>query len=128
MLTGAVVGALGGAGIARVLNVARNQTEDVVRWDDAFIERLAGQALLRYLAIAHYGRGRGSFVESESPTLFRTRVENAMAQHREVIDGVIAQRAECDAAQLAGTLTPALRSITLAVLADLYPGTVDPLS
>lgn len=126
MITGAVLGALGGAGVARALNVARGQTDDVVRWDDAFVERLVVQALLRYLAIAHYGRGRGSFVESESPALFRDRLRAAMATHRGALANVIAQRgAQCDASTFAQALTPVLLAITLAVLADLYPGTLD---
>jgi hypothetical protein len=125
MITGAVLGALGGAGVARAMNVARGQTEDVVRWDDAFVERLVAQALLRYLAIAHYGRGRGDFVESESPSLFRTHVDAALAAHRGEL-AVLAQRgAQCEAATLAQALTPRLRAITLAILADLYPGSLD---
>ena len=59
MLTGAVLGALGGAGIARAFNVARGQTDETIRWDDAFLGRLVMLVLIRYLAVAHYGRGRG---------------------------------------------------------------------
>ncbi len=43
MLTGALLGALGGAGVARAVNVARGQTDDTLRWDDAFLERLVGR-------------------------------------------------------------------------------------
>ncbi|MDR2216431.1 MAG: DUF3482 domain-containing protein, partial [Nevskiaceae bacterium] len=52
LLTGAALGALGGAGVARVVNIARGRTEDTLRWDDAFLERLIAVSLLRYLAIA----------------------------------------------------------------------------
>jgi len=125
MITGAVLGALGGAGVARAMNVARGQSEDVVRWDDAFIERLVSQALLRYLAVAHYGRGRGNFVESESPAIFRTHVDTAISARRHELTALFAQRApQCDAEQFAQSLTRLLRDITLAVLADLYPGSL----
>ena len=125
MLTGAVVGALGGAGFARALNVARGQSEDVVRWDDAFIERLIVQALLRYLAVAHYGRGRGNFVEAESPALFRAQLAAAMASRQQQLAAIFAQRVpQCDTQAFANALTPVLRDITLAVLAKLYPDTL----
>ena len=71
MLTGAVLGALGGAGLARGVNVARGTTEDAVRWDDAFLRGLLVNALLRYLAVAHYGRGRGDWQASEYPPFWR---------------------------------------------------------
>src|SRR4029453_14583642 len=50
MLTGAVLGALGGAGLARAFNVARGQTDETIRFDDAFIERLLTNAILAYPA------------------------------------------------------------------------------
>ena len=129
LLTGALVGALGGAGFARAFNVARGQTEDVVMWDDAFVERLVVDALLRYLAVAHYGRGRGRFVESELPARFRTRVERAVADRRERTAAVLAQRgARCTAAQMATALAPLLREVALAVLSDLYPRALDDAS
>ena len=73
MLTGALLGALGGAGLARAFNVARGQTDETIRWDDAFLERLTTLVLVRYLAVAHYGRGRGSYVDSEAPAVLAKR-------------------------------------------------------
>jgi hypothetical protein len=35
---------------------------------------MIGDALLRYLAVAHYGRGRGDYEESEHPAFWRTAV------------------------------------------------------
>src|SRR4029077_7266152 len=61
MLTGAVLGALGGVGIARGVNMARGKSGAMLRWDDAFLSGLVGSAMLRYLAVAHYGRGRGDW-------------------------------------------------------------------
>ena len=78
MLTGAVLGALGGAGVARAVNVVRGQTDETVRWDGAFLERLVTQALLRYLAIAHYGRGRGDYVDRAIPAFWQAAVSQAM--------------------------------------------------
>jgi len=123
MLTGAVLGALGGAGIARAFNVARGQTDETIRFDDAFIERLATNAMLRYLAVAHYGRGRGEFVESEAPAMWRGAIEASMAARGDALAAILATRApDCDAHALTDALTGYMREVTLAVLDELYPG------
>ena len=123
MLTGAVLGALGGAGVARAFNVARGQTDETIRFDDAFVRRLAGNAMLRYLAVAHYGRGRGEFVESEAPAVWRGVIESTAAARAPALDAILAMRSpDCDAAALAGPLTDYLRDAMLAVLEELYPG------
>ena len=122
MLTGAVVGALGGAGVARALNVARGQSDDSVRWDDAFLERLVGSVLLRYLAVAHYGRGRGDYRDGEYPAFWRPRVEAAVAARRAEFAGVFARRgAAGDVAATAEALAPVLAGTARALLAELYP-------
>jgi hypothetical protein len=122
MLTGALIGALGGAGVARALNVARGQSDDAVRWDDAFLERLVVSALLRYLAVAHYGRGRGDYRDGEYPAFWRPRVEAAVAVRRPAFAAVFALRgAGGDAAPVAEALAPVLAETARAVLAELYP-------
>jgi hypothetical protein len=123
MLTGAVLGALGGAGLARAVNVARGQTDDTLRFDDRFVVGLVERAMLRYLAIAHYGRGRGAFVESEAPARWRAGIEEAMAPRRAELAAMLARRMpDCDPDAMTRTLTPWLAGTTLAVLDGLYPG------
>ena len=122
MLTGALLGALGGAGVARAWNVARGQSDDAVRWDDGFLERLTATSLLRYLAVAHYGRGRGDYRDSEYPPFWRPVVESAVAARRAAFAEVWAQRGPaCDSAVVAAALVPLLGETARAVLADLYP-------
>jgi hypothetical protein len=122
MLTGAVLGALGGAGVARAFNVARGQTDETIRWDDAFLVRLAALALLRYLAVAHYGRGRGSFADSEAPAFWRPLVAAELAARSEGLAAILARRGpDCDAAAATAALTPLLHDAMRAVLAALYP-------
>jgi hypothetical protein len=122
MLTGALLGALGGAGAARAFNVARGQSADTLRWDDAFLERLVVASLLRYLAVAHYGRGRGDFVDSEYPPHWRPRVEALVAARRDAYLEIFALRGPaCDGERAAARLAPLLRETTGAILADLYP-------
>ncbi len=61
MLAGAILGALGGAGLARGFQLIKSEQLPEVSWSPVFLEQLADQILLRYLAVAHFGRGRGEF-------------------------------------------------------------------
>ncbi len=126
MLAGAVLGALGGAGIARGVNVARGDSEAAVRWDHAFLDGLVASALLRYLAVAHYGRGRGDWKESEYPPFWRERVEAAVAAHRAALTAiwVTARAATSDASGIGVQLQAELVAMTRALLTGLYPGAV----
>jgi hypothetical protein len=122
MLTGAALGALGGAGVARAVNVARGRSGDVLRWDDAFLARLIAQSLMRYLAIAHYGRGRGDYVDSGYPPHWREAVAQAIAARHDAWTEVFALRASDNNPEaVAAQLIPLLRETALALLADFYP-------
>jgi hypothetical protein len=109
--------------------VRRGQTEESIRFDDAFIERLAINAMLRYLAIAHYGRGRGAFVESEAPAIWRGMIEAALRERRGMLAAILAMRApECEAQALVEPFRDYLRAATLDVLDELYPGALATIS
>jgi hypothetical protein len=128
LLAGAVLGALGGAGVARGVNVARGRTEAVVRWDDAFLDGLVVSAVLRYLAVAHYGRGRGEWREGEYPPFWRERVAHAVAAQQPALAAIWASRTpDCDSGRIDAPLREAAGRIVLAVLEDLYPGVLDRL-
>ena len=67
MIAGGVLGALGGAGLARGYNMVRGIDAITVTWTDAVMNRLVQSSLLTYLAVAHSGRGRGAWAQSEHP-------------------------------------------------------------
>ncbi len=122
MLTGALLGALGGAGIARGVNVVRGKTDDVVRWDDAFLHELLVTLLLRYLAVAHYGRGRGEWQAGEYPPFWRERVTAVLAAGQADADALWGLRAPAvDAVQRVEAAQQLLTESTRALLDDLYP-------
>ena len=79
-LLGALLGAAGAAGAAHGYNLLRGTDDSTVRWDGAMLNRLVSAAALRYLAVAHFGRGRGDFVESEYPAHWRPLVEAAVTE------------------------------------------------
>lgn len=125
-LTGALLGALGGVGVARAVNVARGQADDTLRFDAAFVERLVGVVILRYLAVAHYGRGRGDYEERESPAFWREHVEAAVAARHDTWQALLAPaEGAADPVALQARLAPHLRETTLSLLAIFYPGTLD---
>lgn len=126
MLTGAVLGALGGAGVARAVNVSRGQTDDTLRFDAEFLERLVELVLLRYLAVAHYGRGRGDYEERESPAFWREHVHEAVVVRHDAWKTVLtAGEAACDPARKAEEVAPLLRETALSLLTTFYPGGLD---
>jgi hypothetical protein len=123
ILTGALVGAVGGAGIARGMNLARGRSGSMLRWDDAVLQGLVVSALLRYLAVAHYGRGRGDWVETEYPAFWSPLVSGIVASRQPAFAAIWAQRGnECSASILAPPLRTEMAGAAREILEALYPG------
>jgi hypothetical protein len=122
LLAGGIVGAVGAAGVARGFNVVRGRTESTIRWSDEFVAALVPAAVLRYLAVAHYGRGRGEWVASEYPPFWRDAVTAAIERAGGVAPVIALRTSEgCNVASLATAWQRKLREVALAVLAALYP-------
>lgn len=124
MVAGAIVGALGGAGLARGVNVFRGRSDAALRWEDEFLDGLVTSSLLRYLAVAHYGRGRGAWTEGEYPPHWRPMVVEAVVDERERLAGLWAglREAGADDGRMRGELDRVLRALALDLLERLYPG------
>lgn len=131
MLVGGVIGGLAGAGVARGFNRLAGADHPDVSWSPEFLDGMARSSVLRYLAVAHFGRGRGRYVEGESPAFWRVEVEQQFAAH------AAAFRTLWDAAressfnesgfnrteQFTADLQRAVADMTVGVLERLYPGT-----
>lgn len=125
LLAGGVIGALGAFGIARGYNVVRGAKSSSVAWSDAMLNELVITALLGYLAVAHYGRGRGDWAPSEHPPHWRAVVEDLVRERKEGFEHAWTLRDETDAqAAVAAALDPLLADTALAVLDKLYPGSL----
>jgi hypothetical protein len=121
-LIGGLLGALGVGGAARAYNVLQGTEEGVVRWSPEFLAPRPGAALLRYLAVAHYGRGRGEWIEGEYPAHWHPLVEAVTAKRRPEFDAVWRRAAEgAEAGALAQQLEPLVAQSAREVLARLYP-------
>ncbi|MCG3188719.1 MAG: hypothetical protein LKCHEGNO_00852 [Burkholderiaceae bacterium] len=89
---------------------------------------LVESALLRYLAVAHFGRGRGQWVEGEAPAFWHDVVGAALAPLGAELQALWASRpARSDAAdeaeRIAAALQPLLQRAARDVLTRLYPDT-----
>ena len=134
LLVGAVLGALGAAGVARGVNVVRGTDQSWVAFSDEALAPGVQAALLRYLAVAHFGRGRGDWAASEAPAHWQTAVAEVLAAQAEAWAAVWRDRdphalaggaddAQADAAaqRLASSMRPLLASAVDLVLGRLYP-------
>jgi hypothetical protein len=121
-LLGGLLGAAGARGLASAYNLARGTDATTVRWSAEFLTGRVTAAVLRYLAVAHFGRGRGDFVHGEYPAHWPALVEEVVGRHRAPLGDLWsgAARSEPPAALSAG-LHRRLESITDEVLGRLYP-------
>ena len=79
-LLGGAVGALTFAGAAWGFNAKTDRSEPSMQFSVEFLRTLLVASILRYLAVAHFGRGRGNFLESEAPAFWQEEVEQAAAR------------------------------------------------
>jgi hypothetical protein len=124
-LIGGIVGALTLAGAAWGFNVTTERNQPVMRFADEFLAALLAGAVLRYLAVAHFGRGRGEFVESEAPSFWQAEVEQALASHRPQLPALWQQLREApDEVKAIEAVLPVLHTVLTATLTRLYPATL----
>lgn len=122
LVAGGLLGALGAAGLARGFNVVRGAKESVVGWSDDFLVGLVSSQLLTYLAVAHYGRGRGEWREAEHPPFWKDQVAAVLASRRDTFQAVFREREDCDVTRLAAMLRSELAAAASELIERLYPG------
>jgi hypothetical protein len=130
MLVGGLIGGLTGAGVARGFNRLAAGERPVVRWSDEFLDGLARSSVLRYLAVAHFGRGRGKYVEAEAPPFWRAEVEQVFAMHAAHLHALWQRAREVSAdhdPELAGAMQTVVARIATDTLGRLYPGCLPPM-
>lgn len=80
-LVGGLIGALGGVGAVAIYNAQHEKDGIAITWSTEALGEFLTETVLLYLAVAHFGRGRGEWKESESPAFWKTTVEEAIAKH-----------------------------------------------
>lgn len=125
-LLGAIVGALTMAGAAWGFNTGTDRQHPTMQFADAFLQTLLVGSVLRYLAVAHFGRGRGNFVEGEAPPFWQGEVERAAGESGDPAR-LWRQVRESDNLETATILVrQVVADVTGKTLARLYPGTSIP--
>lgn len=79
-LIGTVAGAIGGASLAIAYNRQKAIKGTVITWSKGAMYNFAIDSMILYLAVAHYGRGRGKWKESEYPKHWKTTIENIYSE------------------------------------------------
>ena len=77
-LIGAIVGAIGGTGLSVAYNRRKAIDGTVIAWSDEALKGFVVDVLLLYLAVAHFGRGRGNWRESAYPKHWKSMIRNSI--------------------------------------------------
>lgn len=122
LILGAIVGALGAGGAAKAYNILQGQEDGRVRWSPEFAAQRVAALLMLYLAIAHYGRGRGDWVEGEAPAHWKPLVEEVVRAHQDAFEAAWRTAgAEVSPDALAARLQPEVAIAARDLLVRLYP-------
>lgn len=119
-LLGGVLGALGARSITQIYNIARGREAGRVRWSPEFLTQRVAAALLGYLAVAHFGRGRGEFVHAEVPEHWQQAI-GSNTKHREALDAAWEVARSGDLQRTEHKLQAALTALARDILLALYP-------
>ena len=116
---------IGGAGswlLARGYNLTRGD-DNAVRWTAEHFAAQAELILVTYLAVAHFGRGRGEWKDAEHPPHWPAAARAVIETHRSELDALWKRAGEKDprAEVLSGTAEAILASAAAELLCKLYP-------
>jgi GTPase SAR1 family protein len=122
-IVGAMLGALGGYAFGGAYQLATGG-ESGIQFQPAALDRLAREAVLRYLLVAHHGRGRGDYADVDSPAHWATDVDAQIAARRDTLHAAwreAARGGRGSAPAVAERLRPVLREIVRDVLRHRFP-------
>ena len=102
-----------------------SRSRTTLAWNAEALNTLLEAELLRYLAVAHFGRGRGDWERAETPPHWKPVVERALAVEASALATLWdARGTRADDAlptRLQATLQPMIDRLLRDVLAQLYP-------
>ena len=108
------------------MNLVRGTEQSSIAWNAEALDQMVDAALLRYLAVAHFGRGRGDWAQGETPAHWKDLIAAELASHRDALAAVWSERdlqgdRERNAEALAAALLPLVRDAVADALCRLYP-------
>jgi hypothetical protein len=123
-IVGAMLGALGGYAFGGAYQLATGG-ESGIQFRAAALDRLAREAVLRYLLVAHHGRGRGDYADLDHPAPWAADVDAGLALRRDALHAAwreAARDGRASAPAVAERLRPVLRDLVREVLRRRFPG------
>ncbi len=120
-VVGGILGAAGAGALAKGYNLVRGTADISIRWTDAFLVGLVKSAILRYLAVAHYGRGRGHWRECEAPRDWQPLVDKFVTARKQELTSAFAKARGDDPATAQARLVQEITGAVSDVLRKLYP-------
>jgi hypothetical protein len=87
-ILGGILGAIGGAGAAALYNSASGSEGVELTWSEQALLGFLVETALLYLAVAHFGRGRGQWQEGESPAFWREAVTGIVSEQKISLSGL----------------------------------------
>ena len=97
-----------------------------VTWSDEYLDMLVQDVIIRYLAIAHFGRGQGQYVvDAEDLRFWVAKVNTLVSKHHTTLHGewkrLREQASPSPSEENPARLGTLLTSITLELLGSTYP-------
>jgi hypothetical protein len=122
-IIGAMLGALGGYAFGGAYKLATGG-ESGIQFQTAALDRLAREALLRYLLVAHHGRGRGDYADLDYPAHWAADVDAELGAHRDALHAAwreAGRGGRGSAPAVADRLRPVVGAILRSVLRRRFP-------
>ncbi|MFZ4764805.1 MAG: GTPase domain-containing protein [Roseimicrobium sp.] len=121
-LLGGLGGGLGAYALIKTFNLVRGEDEKL-HWSREHFREQVKLALLSYLAVAHFGRGRGAWKRDPRPGHWQEVVSGVVETRQETVDAVWrhASRNTVGIASVNEEMETMMRELGKATLANLYP-------
>jgi hypothetical protein len=122
-LLGGIASGIGAYALIRSYNLVRG-SDQRLRWSREHFREQVKLAFLTYLAICHFGRGRGEWKESEQPQHWREVVDDVTDLHADALDHLWKSGVQKDTqpAVLSRQANQLTGDCMVALLERLYPG------
>jgi hypothetical protein len=121
MVVGGILGAVGAGSAAKTYNMAKGEETNAVRWSEPFFQEITAAALLRYLAVAHFGRGRGEWEEGEHPSSWQAAVAAEVKREQARLRAIWSNARDAQPGETEQSLEQLLTNMGERLLTELYP-------